>query len=151
MNHPPRTLLIDANDTLWENIIYFERVTQEFIATLGQRGIPATCAHETLWETELRNVKITGYGSNAFCLSLHEVARALGVSDLEPQIQRWEHFIFHHPVEIMPGVRDTLPLLHSKNTTILLTKGRNDEQLGKLNRSGLAPYFHHTVEFVHVT
>jgi putative hydrolase of the HAD superfamily len=139
-----RTLLIDADDTLWENNIYFERVTREFIAALGQRGIPPHRAHETLWETELRNVKITGYGSNAFCLSLHEVARALSVADLEPQILEWENFIFHHPVELMTGVRETLPLLRATNQLILLTKGRDDEQLGKLHRSGLADYFHGT-------
>jgi putative hydrolase of the HAD superfamily len=32
-----RTLFIDADDTLWENNIYFERVTAEFVAALGQR------------------------------------------------------------------------------------------------------------------
>jgi len=92
----------------------------------------------------MRNVKITGYGSNAFCQSLHEVARDLGVADLEPQIRQWEDFIFHHPIELMPGVRETVPLLHACNRLILLSKGRDDEQLGKLQRSGLAPYFHAT-------
>ena len=140
----PRTLLSDADDTLWENNIYFERVTAEFIAALSARGVASSRAHETLWETERRNVKITGYGSNAFCQSLHEVARALGAAGLEPEIRQWEDFIFHHPIELMPGVRETVPLLHSRNHLILLTKGRDDEQLGKLNRSGLAEYFHHT-------
>ncbi len=144
MNREPRTLLIDADDTLWENNIYFERVTGEFLAALDQRGVAPQRARETLWQTEMRNVKITGYGSNAFCLSLHEVARALGAADLEPEIRRWEEFIFHHPVELMPGVLDTLPLLHARNQLILLTKGREDEQLGKLRRSGLAGYFHAT-------
>ena len=144
MNREPRTLLIDADDTLWENNIYFERVMQEFITALGPRGIAPQQARETLWATEMRNVKVTGYGSNAFCLSLHEVARQLGVTDLEPQIQRWEDSIFHHPIELMPGVRETVPLLHAANRLILLTKGRDDEQLGKLRRSGLADYFHGT-------
>ena len=139
-----RTLLIDADDTLWENNIYFERVTHEFVAALTHRGIASSLAQETLWETEMRNVTITGYGSNAFCRSLHEVARALGAADLEPKIREWEEFIFHHPVELMPGVRDTLPVLHAHNRLILLTKGRDDEQLGKLRRSGLAGFFHGT-------
>ncbi len=75
-------------------------------------------------------------------MSLHEVARALGVTDLEPQIARWEDFIGQHPIELMPGVYETLPALHEHNRLILFTKGRADEQLGKLHRSGLAPYFH---------
>ena len=44
----------------------------------------------------------------------------------------------------MPGVPETLPLLHAKNRLIVVTKGRSDEQLGKLDRSGLARYFHAT-------
>ncbi|MBM3859217.1 MAG: hypothetical protein FJ395_06155 [Verrucomicrobia bacterium] len=139
-----RTLLIDADDTLWENNIYYERVIAEFVAALGQHGVPAHRAHETLWETEMRNVKITGYGSNAFCQSLHEVARELGVTDLELQISQWENFILHHPIELMTGVRETIPRLHACNRLILLSKGRDDEQLGKLRRSGLEPYFHVT-------
>ncbi len=144
MNPEPRTLLIDADDTLWENNVYFDRVTNEFVAKLATRGVRADLAHETLWQTEQRNIKITGYGSAAFCASLHEVARAFGVGDLEPWIAEKEHFIYHHPIELMPGVRETLPLLHSKNHLIMVTKGREDEQLGKLNRSGLAPLFHAT-------
>ena len=144
MNREPRTFLIDADDTLWENNIYFERVATEFLDRLAARGIPKPRAEELLWQTEQRNVKITGYGSKAFCASLHEVARQLGGADLEPWITGKENWIFHYPIELMPGVRETLPLLHAKNQTILLTKGRADEQAGKLERSGLAKFFYAT-------
>jgi len=137
-----RTLLMDADDTLWENNIYFDRTIVEFVARLAARGLAPARVHEVLWQTEQRNIKVTGYGSAAFCASLHEVARALGAADLEPWIADRERWIFHHPVELMPGVRETLPALHANNRLILLTKGRADEQLGKLHRSGLAPYFH---------
>jgi putative hydrolase of the HAD superfamily len=143
----PRTLLIDADDTLWENNIYFERVINAFVAKLRDHGIPADLAQEILWQTERRNVKITGYGSNAFCRSLHEVAAALGAQDLEPWITGQEHWILHHPIELMPGVAETLPVLHARNQLILVTKGRDYEQRGKLDRSGLAAYFH-AVEIV---
>jgi putative hydrolase of the HAD superfamily len=144
MNREPRTLLIDADDTLWENNIYFERVMTEFVAVLGRHGHSADRVEQLLWQTEQRNVKIIGYGSMAFCRSVHEVARTLGASDLEPWIQEKENWIFHHPIEFMPGVRETLPRLHAANQLVLLTKGREDEQLGKLERSGLARYFHTT-------
>ncbi len=139
-----RTLLIDADDTLWENNIYFERVAEEFVAALAKRGHSTSSVHELLWQTEQRNVKITGYGSQAFCASLHEVARELGCADLEPWITGKENWIFHHPIELMPGVPETLPLLHAKNHMIMLTKGRADEQVGKLERSGLGGFFHAT-------
>jgi putative hydrolase of the HAD superfamily len=137
-----RTLLIDADDTLWENNIYFERVTTAFLEQLAARGVPKPRAEELLWQTEQRNVKITGYGSKAFCASLHEVARALDFADLEPWIQEQEKWIFHYPIELMPGVRETLPRLFAGNQTILVTKGRVEEQTGKLERSGLAGFFH---------
>src|SRR5438128_1582756 len=123
-----RTLLIDADDTLWENNIYFERVIREFVTAFAQRGHSSPDIEQRLWQTEQRNVKVTGYGSKAFCQSLHEVARALTAADLEPWIVEQEDWIFHHPIEFMPGVRETLPLLHTKNQLILLTKGREDEQ-----------------------
>src|SRR5258706_5166058 len=78
------TLLIDADDTLWENNIYFDRTIAEFVAALVQRGINADRAQQVLWQTEQRNIKTTGYGSHALCQSLHEVAKQLGAPDLEP-------------------------------------------------------------------
>ena len=136
-----RTLLIDADDTLWENNIYFECVASAFFDRLAARGIPEPQAQAVLWQTEQRNIKRTGYGSRAFCASLHETARDLGVTDLEPWIQEREQWIFHHPIELMPGVAETLPVLHAHNRLIVVTKGFPDEQLGKLRRSGLEPFF----------
>ena len=144
MNPEPRTLLIDADDTLWENNIYFERVGTEFFEQLAKRGVPKARAEELLWQTEQRNVKTTGYGSQAFCASLHQVATELGAADAELWIQQQENWILHHPIELMPGVRETLPLLFAKHQIIMVTKGRPDEQLGKLERSGLAGFFHAT-------
>jgi putative hydrolase of the HAD superfamily len=142
INHPPTALLLDADDTLWENNIHFERVIAQFVAALQQHGVAAPLVHETLWATERRNIARTGYGSRAFCQSLHEVASSLGVPSLEPAIAGWEQFIFEHPIELMPGVRDTVPLLHEQGyRLVLFTKGDPDEQLGKLRRSGLAPHF----------
>lgn len=139
-----RTLLVDSDDTLWENNIYFERVIADFLAALAARGHNAARVEQRLWQTEQRNVKITGYGSRAFCQSLRQVAAELGCGDLEPWIREREHWICHHPIEFMPGVVETLPLLHAKNRLIVVTKGREDEQLGKLRRSGLEKYFQAT-------
>ena len=75
-----RTLLIDADDTLWENNIYFERVASAFFDRLAAHGIPEPQAQAVLWQTEQRNIRLTGYGSRAFCASLHETARELAVT-----------------------------------------------------------------------
>jgi len=140
---PARTLLMDADDTLWENNIYFERVVAAFMRKLGERGIAEERGQAALWQAEQRNIRTAGYGSRAFCLALRDAARALGADDLEPWIAGREQWIFHHPIELMPGVAETLPLLHAKNRLILLSKGREEEQRGKIDRSGLARWFHH--------
>ncbi len=139
-----RTLLIDADDTLWENNIYFERVMSEYLNRLAKRGQSREHAEQLLWQAEQRNVKTTGYGSKAFCQSLHQVARALNCIELEPWIADRESWICGHAIEFMPGVTETLPLLYPRNQLIVVTKGRADEQLGKLRRSGLETYFHAT-------
>jgi putative hydrolase of the HAD superfamily len=144
VNREPRTLLIDADDTLWENNIYFEQVSREYFAQLAARGVARARSEQLLWEREQRNVKLTGYGSKAFCQSLHQVAAELDCADLEPWILDRENWIYHHPIEFMPGVVETLPLLHANNRLIVVTKGRADEQLGKLTRSGLEKFFHAT-------
>ena len=136
-----RTLLLDADDTLWENNIYFERVAVAFFDQLTARGVSEPRAQAVLWQTEQRNIKITGYGSRAFCASLHETARELGVTDLELWIQEREQWIFHHPIELMPGVAETLPILRAHNWLIVVTKGFPAEQLGKLRRSELESFF----------
>lgn len=139
-----RTLLIDADDTLWENNIYFERVMGEYLDKMHTLGCDRLRAEQLLWQTEQRNVKTTGYGSKAFCASLRQVARDLDCGHLEAWIAEREHWICHHPIEFMPGVVETLPRLHAGNRLIVVTKGRPDEQLGKLGRSGLESFFHAT-------
>src|SRR5258705_313860 len=113
-----RTLLVDADDTLWENNIYFEQVSREYFAQLSARGIERTRCEQLLWEREQRNVKVTGYGSKAFCQSLHQVAAEVGCAELEPWILDQENWICHHAIQFMPGVQETLPLLQSKNCLI---------------------------------
>jgi putative hydrolase of the HAD superfamily len=142
MNREPTTLLIDADDTLWENNIYFEQVAKEFVAALEKRGHHPDHVGRLHTEADQRNIKVAGYGSRGFSYSLRAVAQQLGVSDLDDWIQEKENWICHHPIELMAGVRETLPLLHDVNRTILLTKGRKEEQLGKLERSGLGQFFH---------
>ena len=66
-------LLIDADDTLWENNIYFEQATHDFIAFLN---------HSTLSSEEVQHVlddveRVMGYGSVNFTKSLVETYRRL--------------------------------------------------------------------------
>src|SRR5258708_16295814 len=56
-------LIVDADDTLWENNIYFERAFEEFTEFLAHSSMPAQEIREALDEIEIVNAKIHGYGS----------------------------------------------------------------------------------------
>lgn len=45
---PERTLLVDADDTLWENNIFYLRCTARFKSLLGEHGIAEERTQETL-------------------------------------------------------------------------------------------------------
>ena len=50
-------LIIDADDTLWENNIYFERAFDEFVEFLAHSSLTPTDVREVLNEVELANAQ----------------------------------------------------------------------------------------------
>ena len=69
---PRETILIDADDTLWENNVFFERTIEEFLTLLEPSGYPREYARHILNETERRNIRQHGYGVRSFGRSLEE-------------------------------------------------------------------------------
>ena len=53
-------LIVDADDTLWENNIYFERAFDEFIDFLGHSSLGPREVRAILDEIETANAKIHG-------------------------------------------------------------------------------------------
>lgn len=138
-------LLIDADDTLWENNIYFERTIAEFIAFL---------AHSTLSADEVRRVlneveRTGGYGTASFARNLEVTYRRLVEREVSPEDVAHVHelalAIRRHPIEMLPGVQETLAYLRPRHDLALVTKGDVDEQRLKIEASGLEPYFARTV------
>lgn len=66
------SLMIDADDTLWENNIYFERAFEEFVAFLAHSRLTATEIRDVLDEIEEANNKIHGYGTLNFARNLRQ-------------------------------------------------------------------------------
>ena len=69
---PRETILIDADDTLWENNVYFEQTIEEFLTLLEPFGYPREYARHILNETERRNIRQHGYGVRSFGRSLED-------------------------------------------------------------------------------
>lgn len=141
-------LIVDADDTLWENNIYFERAFEEFCAFLDHSSLDARQVREVLNEIESVNSKIHGYGSINFGRNMqqayqHLAEREIRDSDLGHVMSLAEK-ILEQPIELIDGVEATLAELRSRHDLTLFTKGNPQEQRLKVDRSGLAQYFAHT-------
>jgi putative hydrolase of the HAD superfamily len=141
-------LIIDADDTLWENNIFFEQAFDEFCSFLSHSDLTSRQVRDVLDAIEAVNARIHGYGSKNFGRNLvqtyHRLAqRPITDADLETVVAFAER-ILDHPIILRPGVEGTLQYLSETHELTLFTKGHPDEQRLKIDRSGLAPFFHHT-------
>jgi putative hydrolase of the HAD superfamily len=142
---PNQTLLIDADDTLWENNIYFERAITSFISYVDHRVHTPEEVRGHLNTVEHATISTHGYGLHSFRRSLVTCFEQLTDEPLtEEKHRRIEAFaqsIADQEIELLPRVEETLADLATRHRLILVTKGDLEEQSGKLERSGLAQYF----------
>jgi putative hydrolase of the HAD superfamily len=141
----PQTLLIDADDTLWENNIYFERAIASFIAYLNRHQHAPAEVRCVLNECEHATIAAHGYGMASFERSLIDCfTKLMQAPPTEEQrrcIAGFARSIAEQAIELLPGVADTLPLLAKRHRLILVTKGNVREQRKKLDRSGIHMHF----------
>jgi len=141
----PQTLLFDADDTLWENNIYFERAIAAFISYLDHRVHTAEEVREHLNKVERATISRHGYGLKSFRRSLvtcfEELTQAPVSEEKHRRIVSFAESIAEQEIELLPGVAETLPKLAERHRLHMITKGDPDEQTDKLERSGLRPYF----------
>ena len=140
-----QTLLIDADDTLWENNIYFERAIATFISFLDHREYTPEEVRLVLNDVERDSIVKHGYGLHSFAHSLVETFEKLSAepvtAELHERIRSFAYRIAEHPVELIAGVPETLDYLSGRHHLIMMTKGNPAEQAGKVERSGLKEYF----------
>lgn len=146
--HGPQHLLVDADDTLWENNVYFEQAFDEFVDFLSHSSLDAAGIRAVLDEIELANSRIHGYGSLNFGRNLQQCYQRLAEREIRPEdletVKGFALRIFEQPLELIEGVEETLAELSSRHELTLFTKGHPDEQRMKIDRSGLGRYFRHT-------
>lgn len=141
-------LIIDADDTLWENNIYFEQAFDAFFEHLNHSSLTPADVRAALDEIELANIRVNGYGARNFgrnmCVCFQHLAeRQVSDDDLE-RITELAEKIIEQPIEIIEGVPETLEYLASRHDLTLFTKGHSEEQKLKIDRSGLGVWFGHT-------
>jgi putative hydrolase of the HAD superfamily len=140
------TLFIDADDTLWENNIYFDAVVARYVALVASHGCPPADAIERLLEIERARTRQFGYGVNNFQTSLeaacHILLEGRDWSSEAHTIRELCSGLRRRPAANLPGVTATLRALAGRHRVILFTKGDLDDQLAKVARSGLRSRFH---------
>ena len=141
----PQTLLLDADDTLWENNVYFERAITAFISYLDHRVHTPEEVRSHLNHCEHSTILAHGYGLQSFRRSLVACFEQLSDSPItiekHAQIVSFAQSIADQEMELLPGVASTLADLATRHKLILVTKGNPEEQTDKLHRSGLVPHF----------
>jgi putative hydrolase of the HAD superfamily len=141
-----QTLLIDADDTLWENNVYFEEAIGGFIERLNHQHLSPQEVRQFLYQVERETIAKHGYGSHSFAHSLVKCFEQLSESPVTPALHEFiwgfAHRISSYPVQLIPGVPETLEYLSRRqHHLLLLTKGNIAEQSGKVERSGLKNFF----------
>ena len=144
LSERPKVVCFDADDTLWRNEEYYKDAEQRFSALLSDY-----CTHDhaqkVLYDWEMRNLELLGYGTKSFIISMIEAAQeitqfqlpntilsdliALGKENIAP------------PMVLLPGAREVVQKLAPHYRLALATKGDLRDQERKLERSGLAPFF----------
>jgi len=142
---PGQTLLIDADDTLWENNIYFERAIAAFISFLNHQEYSPQQVRQALNTVERETILAHGYGLPSFTRSLVTCFERLSPEPMDDEkrhrVKGFAQSIADQEIELLPGVAETLQELSTRHKLILMTKGDHAEQADKVRRSGLAGFF----------
>jgi len=147
------TLIVDADDTLWENEVFYEQCVAAFAELMAAQGFEREEAEHTASAVERERVPLVGYGPREFARNLVIAYRRLcGRYDrpVEDAVVDavWEigQVVIEPPIVLLDGVAETLARLRGRCRLLLLTKGDREVQEGKLARSGLG----HLFDGVHV-
>ena len=138
------TIGFDADDTLWQNEQFF-RTTEARFAELLANHTEAEQLSARLLEAEKRNLGQYGFGIKGFMLSMIETAIDVTGGKVPAgtigDILAIGREMLSHPVETLPGVRETLEELTQSHRLVLITKGDLFDQERKLAASGLGELF----------
>jgi putative hydrolase of the HAD superfamily len=137
-------LIFDADDTLWENNIYYENARHNFFKLCEKYGISKNEAEQQFNQTEIRLVSEKGYGTTNFLLILDTLFKLLLPAEACDQFNRLQEAFkktVYRPRKTFPDVEKTLAGLKKKYNLFVLTKGDLKEQKSKLDNSGLNHFF----------
>lgn len=142
-----KVIAFDADDTLWVNEPYFRDI-EDKVCQLLIPYVPAEETAKQLFEIEINNLHLYGYGVKGFILSLIETA--IKISDnrvnqvIISKILDLGKELLDKEITLLDGVTQVLEYLYKKQYKLIVaTKGDLLDQQRKLYKSQLEKYFHH--------
>lgn len=135
-------LILDADDTLWESALFFERTEHDFLELMQTLGFGKETVQRIVHRKDAERLSATGYGAQPYVDTLRHI-----MLELVPKSPSWaitalkdiESALLGHPVILMPGVRETLESIRSFNIhKVIYTMGERKHQLEKFMKSGLS-------------
>ncbi len=144
MKETVKLIAFDADDTLWVNEPFYRGAEQTYVEILS-RYVEHDDLAQRLYQTEVKNLNLFGYGAKGYMLSMIETALELTQyqidgRDIDRIIQLGKE-VLSYPIEILPQVQDTLETLRGRYPLMVITKGDLLDQESKVARSGLAEFF----------
>jgi putative hydrolase of the HAD superfamily len=147
------TLLFDADDTLWENNVHFERAIEAWLDVVVNGAWTAEAARDELDRIEEANFVSGGVGTSRFGVHLRLAAEViLPAADVVAALPRIEAIVGAMPrgtVTPFPDVEATLDALGRRHALGLVTRGDPAEQWAKIDASGLRDRFTHIAVVEH--
>lgn len=147
------TLLFDADDTLWDNNVHFERAIEAWLDAVSGFGWTREAARDELDRIEEANFTTGGVGTSAFGEHMRLAAQAIVPADRLPGVlERVDAIATAMPrgqVTPFPSVAATLDALGARHTLGLVTRGDPAEQWAKIDASGLRDRFTHIAVVEH--
>ncbi|MCI2122520.1 MAG: HAD family hydrolase, partial [Bacteroidales bacterium] len=141
-----KVISFDGDDTLWQNENFFQKFCSKFYDMLSEYGTTEEISKK-LYDTEVKNIAIYGYGAKSMMLSMIETYCKItdGNGDIEiiDKIIKQGQQLLQMPVNLLDGVKEAVSTLKSTYKLVLATKGDLTDQKRKIDESGLQKYFYH--------
>ncbi|WP_405363092.1 HAD family hydrolase [Kitasatospora sp. NBC_00085] len=145
MPHTGQVLVFDADDTLWENNVLFERVIHDYLNWLRHPTLDQAQLRAVLDDVQRANAVTHGYGSRMLLRSLGDCVEKLrgrpATAQELSEIEELAAVLVGYRVELIADVAETLSVLSGRHTLLMLTKGNREEQQRKIDGSQLAHHF----------